>query len=366
MKIAIYAISKNEGKLIERMLKSCKDADNIFICDTGSNDQTVKIAQDYGAKIHNIVISPWRFDDARNASLALIDNNIDICVSIDCDEYLTDGWRDKLENAWKNGTNRIRYKYQWDPDTNFILDKIHARKGFRWKYPCHEALYADKRIQESVSYIDSTLVIHEPDHNKNRSEYLQLLKIGIEEEPFDTRASFYYGRELFFNAKFSEAVNEFQRYIDLPGDKVPAENSYVARLIAKCLMNEDKNMEALTWCEKAIKICPDRRESWVYLAQAYYNLDLWMECYSSALKAISIENHRHEYPIETHAWGYLPFDLAAVSAFKLGRMDEAVKYGEIALQFNPNDTRLKINMLWYLSEQQQTDTNEQISYEGEF
>ena len=41
MKIAVYAISKNEEQFVKRFCESAKDADLILIPDTGSTDNTV-------------------------------------------------------------------------------------------------------------------------------------------------------------------------------------------------------------------------------------------------------------------------------------------------------------------------------------
>ena len=56
MKIAIAAISKNEAQFVKRFCDSATDADLISICDTGSTDDTVKIAKECGADVHEICI----------------------------------------------------------------------------------------------------------------------------------------------------------------------------------------------------------------------------------------------------------------------------------------------------------------------
>ena len=44
LKIAVSAISKNEAEFVQRFCDSAQDADLICIADTGSTDDTVKIA----------------------------------------------------------------------------------------------------------------------------------------------------------------------------------------------------------------------------------------------------------------------------------------------------------------------------------
>ena len=114
MKICVYAISKNEAHFVKRFCESAKDADLILIADTGSDDGLPEQAQACGATVHHISITPWRFDLARNAALALIPRDMDVCISLDIDEVLQPGWREEIERVWKIGeTTRLRYMFDW-------------------------------------------------------------------------------------------------------------------------------------------------------------------------------------------------------------------------------------------------------------
>ena len=103
MKICVYTITKNEEKFIKRWAESAKDADLLLIADTGSDDDTVKIAKENGVAVHEICITPWRFDHARNASIALIPKDIDVCICLDADEIMEPGWREEIERVWVPG-----------------------------------------------------------------------------------------------------------------------------------------------------------------------------------------------------------------------------------------------------------------------
>lgn len=124
LKIAVYTITKNEEQFIERWAKSAQDADLLLIADTGSTDDTVKIAQENGVVVHDICITPWRFDHARNASLALIPKDYDICICLDADEIMEPGWREELERVWTPGTTHLRYKFDWSSGIVFYSEKI--------------------------------------------------------------------------------------------------------------------------------------------------------------------------------------------------------------------------------------------------
>ena len=72
MKICVYAISKNEEKFVNRWYESMKEADEVYVLDTGSTDNTVEKLKQLGAKVTVKEIKPWRFDVARNESLKLV------------------------------------------------------------------------------------------------------------------------------------------------------------------------------------------------------------------------------------------------------------------------------------------------------
>ena len=146
MKICVYAIAKNEEKFVERWVSSMREADGIYVLDTGSTDQTVEKLADLGVTVHQEVIEPWRFDTARNRSLELVPADADVCVCTDLDEVFQPGWREALEKSWTDGTEQLRYLYIWNvksdgtPGTSFRYEKAHARHGFRWAHPVHEVL----------------------------------------------------------------------------------------------------------------------------------------------------------------------------------------------------------------------------------
>ena len=79
-KICVYAISKNEEKFVDRWYESIKDADYICVLDTGSTDDTIEKLKSHGINVQSKIITPWRFDTARNESLKLIPNDADICI----------------------------------------------------------------------------------------------------------------------------------------------------------------------------------------------------------------------------------------------------------------------------------------------
>lgn len=342
MKICVYAVSKNEEQFVKRFCDSAKGADLILIADTGSTDRTVELAKECGAYVPEIYVSPWRFDIARNAALSLIPSDIDVCVSLDLDEELQPGWREEIERVWTEGTTRLRYKFDWGAGIVFYYEKIHARRGYRWNHPCHEYPVPD-RITEVWAQSDMLLAIHKPDPTKSRGQYLDLLRVSIEEDPHDPRNAFYYARELSFHAKWEESIGECKRYLALPGATWGNERCYAMRVIARCYNEMGQKDEALNWARRSVAEAPNTREPWCEIANIAHQMKRWAECYGAAKSALAITDRELVYTCDPAVWGALPHDLASVAAYHLGLTDEAMAHIDAAISLEPSNQRFLSN-----------------------
>lgn len=94
-------IVKNEAHVIERCLKSLEGvADEIIVVDTGSTDDTPRIAAAFGARVYQ---APWTgdFGEARNRSLQHAQG--DYVLVIDADEFLPQEDGKRLRRAIEAG-----------------------------------------------------------------------------------------------------------------------------------------------------------------------------------------------------------------------------------------------------------------------
>ena len=347
MKIAVYAIAKNEEQFIQRFCDSAKDADIILIADTGSTDDTVKLALKCGATVHDIYISPWRFDKARDTALALLPADVDVCISLDLDEELQPGWREEIERVWKANTTRLRYKFDWGQGIAFYYEKIHARKGYHWHHPCHEYPRPDSRITEVWAQSDMLMVIHKPDNSKSRGQYLDLLEMSVKEDPACPRNAFYYARELTFYKKWVDAVVALNKYLENPNANWANERCYAMRLLGQCYEVLGDSARAQEWLRKATLAAPNTREPWVEISDLARRTDQWQLSYDCAVSALAVKDKEAVYTMDPTVWGAKPHDLLALSAYNLGRHDEAVEHGQIACDLDPDDNRLKTNLEFY-------------------
>lgn len=350
MKICVYAIAKNESQFVKRFCDAAADADLIFIVDTGSTDDTVErvLAEKKGHdtlrfEVRQISIKPWRFDDARNAALAMLPDDIDVCVSLDLDEVLQPGWRAEIERVWVPGTTRLRYGFDWGAGIQFQYEKIHARHGHRWQNPIHEYPVAD-RIVESYANTDMLMVIHKPDPAKSRGQYLDLLRVSVEENPLEPRNAFFYARELSFYGHWDLAIAQAERYLALPRANCPNERCYAMRVIAKCYKEKQVWIKALEWGRRACSEAEYTREPWCELAEVCYLTQRWAECFGAAMTCLYIVKKQNLYTMDPSVWGAKPHDFASIAAYNLGMYDVALEHAQMAVDLSPDDLRLRQNL----------------------
>jgi tetratricopeptide (TPR) repeat protein len=349
MRIAIYAIAKNEVKHVDAFLKTCRGADIVLVADTGSTDGTVEALQAGGATVIPITIRPWRFDTARNAALALLPTDIDICLALDLDEQLSDGWRESFDKEWKPGATRGHYLYAWShkadgsPGVEFWTDRFHARHGYLWRHPCHEALYPD-RLEEVHVYFKGLRVDHWPDPTKSRGQYMELLEVAAKEDPHSSRNAFYLARERILYRDWAGAEKESRRYLDLPSATWKEQNSLVMGYLAQCRAAVGDRMQATEWLRRATQTTPDRREAWLQLADMLYETGDWAGCYAAASQALSINTGPTASFNDPRATSAHPHDLASFAASRLGKHEVALKHAHDALALSPGDERLARNV----------------------
>ena len=347
VRVAVYAIAKNEAGHVTRWAESARDADHLIVCDTGSTDGTPELLRALGVTVYEIRVMPWRFDVARNASLALIPGDVDFCIALDMDEVLLPGWKAALVEAKRRGLTRPRYRYVWSwgaegvPDLIYHGDKVHARSGYRWRHPVHETLNLPPGMKE-VAGRAALEIHHHPDPARPQPDYFPLLHQSVKEDPADDRNAHYFARELYFQKRFAAAAVAFRRHLALPASRWHAERSASMRYLAKC-----EPGRKVDWLLRASLEAPGLREPWVDLAVAYREQGKWGPCYAAAMTALAITERELLYLTEGYAWGASPHDEAAQAAYYLGMYDEALRHGARALELDPISERMRSNMAFY-------------------
>lgn len=343
-KVCVYAISKNEEKFVNRWYSSVKEADEVYVLDTGSTDNTVKLLKENGVHVTRKEIKPWRFDVARNESLKLVPTDTDICVCIDIDEVIEEGWREKLEELWNDKITRLRYNYNWsfdeygNPAVNFYIEKIHTRNNYKWTHPVHEVLKCS--CDEVFLTTDEITVNHYPDNTKSRSSYLPLLELSVKEDPTDDRNMHYLGREYMYYGKYNDAIDTLIRHLNLPKATWKDERCASMRFISRCYKNLKRYDESRMWLDKAINEAPYLRDPYVEKAILEYEVNNLDEVKKQCLNALKINDKQKSYINEVFSYDHTIYDLLSICYYYEKNYQKSLEYINKALEISKDNERL--------------------------
>ena len=359
--ICVYAICKNEKDNVDKWLNNMSEADYIVILDTGSTDGTFEVLQPDKRvyKVEQKVITPWRFDVARNESLKLVPDEATILVCTDFDELWEPGWADQIKENWNEDTWKMSYPYAWNHTSAgeskfiFYIDKIH-NKMYHWIYPCHEILsLIDNSIstQEEETHsvdLDTILLHHWQDLEKNRSYYLDLLQLRIQEFPNEAGSYYFYARELGSLHRINEAIDQFLIALEHNPNLLLTEICY--GYLGDLYFINKAYAKAIFYYQMWMDLDENRYEPYIQIADVY----LTLEKYNIALGFINEGLKKgivyKDWVERAECHMSKPYDIACVCYYNLGKIDKALECCIQALRYEPYNEILQNNYIALLEE----------------
>lgn len=343
MKVAVYTIALNEAANAERWARSAADADYRIVADTGSTDGTVERLEALGVTVHRITIRPWRFDLARNAAMALIPSDVDVCCTMDMDRWLAPDWRPALEAAWTADTTalfcRTIYRPSYEDPTvlkSWPTKNFHGRWGYRFRRPVHEELaYTGER---EVSRGSEAVVMYEAqDYAKaTRAQYFPLMEVAHREDPQDAQIAFWLGREYMWAGRSAEASRLFRTYLELPHSNWSEERAEAMRYLAR--VEPDLNLH---WLQRAREEAPHRREIWLDLAELFHASGAWPDLFWACSRGLEGTHRTGSYLDDLACWGGSRlYELGALAALQMEARGRAVEWARTAASLTPSPEEL--------------------------
>lgn len=290
-KIGVVTPVLNESKHVAGWADSARCADHMLMLDTGSSDDTVEAARSCGIEVHSAVVSPFRFDDARNMAMALIPPDIDIVIQLDADERFSEpNWRRHLDANPKHD----RWSYWLDNRGKSDWGRVRRsncvrRSGFRWEHPVHEVI----KGTAATCHLDDLVIEHHPDTGKDRSYLLPMLETFAAEYPDDLRLKFYLGREYSYRNMWAMSRKVLWEYAN--------SSSYSAEKQEALIMIADIDIDPEKFLWQAISVLPARREPWVKLARFYMTEGDW-EMAKAMILVAKTKQDRSLYTTQRSAW----------------------------------------------------------------
>ena len=177
MNFSICLIARNESKTLPKLFSSLEEfksrGGEICVLDTGSTDETVKVAKDFGCKVEEVgekfiriidnadeinkrfIVEDeeplfkngdklFDFASARNYAATMSTN--DMVATPDCDEMYTKLDLDEIQRVIKCGAEQLEYNFVFSHDQygnemiKFRHSKFYNRKKLAWKGVVHEIL----------------------------------------------------------------------------------------------------------------------------------------------------------------------------------------------------------------------------------
>lgn len=220
IKLALVMIVRDEARCIARCLRSAQPfVDQVIVVDTGSTDDTARIAAELGAQVHHVA---WTddFAAARNAALDLSPAQWNLVL--DADEWLgAAAAKGALDAALAGAAPFIgllpivsEFDLQGSVETATSWIPRLLPRGVRYQGRIHEqplSTLARKRVALPVTHDGYRL--HGLEHKKGRNEALLLR--ALEDAPGDPYLSYQLGRNYEVYEDYASAVVHFRHALQV-------------------------------------------------------------------------------------------------------------------------------------------------------
>ena len=337
MTISLCMIVKNEEDVLGRCLESAKGiVDEIIIVDTGSKDRTKEIAQKYTDCIYDFA---WidDFSAARNFSFQKATK--EYIMWLDADDVIEEADREQLFTLKKTtqpDTDIIMLPYhtafdEWGNVTMSYFRERIIRRGanFSWGEPIHEVIVPSGKIV----YGEPAITHRKEKGNepgRNLAIYRKRIATGSTLSP---RGQYYFGRELYYNNLFEEAVPVFTAFLE--EGKGWVEDSIAAcKLLSACyiaLRQMQKGEQVLyqSFCydlPRGEVLCEIGK---VYVDGGQYERAIyWLE------QALTAKQGQQGFVYHDY-YGYYPHIWLCVCYDKIGNVEKANWHNEQAALLKP-------------------------------
>lgn len=345
--VSLCMIAKNEEKTLPRCLESVKGVfDEIIIVDTGSTDGTVKEAEKYTDKIF---LFEWcdDFSAARNYSFSKASS--DYVMWLDADDVILSNdlvKLQKLKSSLSGSEDVIMLPYNTSFDKNlkplfsFYRERILKRsRGFLWQGRVHEAVeYSGNVIYSDAAVTHKSIKTCYSERNLNI--YLKQEKLG---EPFSPRDKFYFGRELYYHSHYSLAAAKISEFLD-EGRGWVENNIEACKILSYCLRKTKGDKEALGALFRSFVYAAPRAEicceiGKIFLEQGSYAVS----AYWYLLALSSKPDTQSGAFVDYSSYSFVPAIQLTVCYDRLGDIDKAKYYNELAGSFRPDSEEYLYN-----------------------
>lgn len=277
--LSICLIIKNEEDYLCRCLSSIKAiADEIIVIDTGSTDNSVEIASEFGAQVF---YSEWANDFSSVRNYCLDKACGEWILVIDVDEELDVNCLQLVKKRIQAPDTEayiltisppLNSKHEFLDTSSWQLRLFRNNPNYRYRGFIHEQVLDSILEHNPLAMIktaaDIKIIHHSWDQEDANGHYrlkrnICLIHQVLNREREKTCKDFFLGREYYRHYRFPEALAHLKQAFeghDTQPDYIPE----IIRLIITCLYKLGKMSEALTFLDNVLIIRPDSADLYYF------------------------------------------------------------------------------------------------------
>lgn len=349
--ISLCMIVKNEETTLERCLSSVAEVvDEIIIVDTGSDDRTKEIAAKFTGKVYDF---EWIDDFSAARDFSHKHAAMDYILWLDADDIILPADAAKLKKLKQNlppeyATVMMKYNTGFDNKGNvtfsYYRERLSKRSGgFKWREPVHEYLdVAGKRLTSDIC------VTHAKSHDnaggRNMRIYENLIAKGKDLSP---RGMYYYARELKDHERYADAIRWFNLFLD-SGHGWVEDNISACGGLARCYQAQNMQNEALAALLRSFTYDTPRAETCCQLGYFYKDRNQYKHAAFWFELALTLDDADNLWGFKNDdCRGYIPCIELAVCYDKLGNLEKAMHFNDMAYEHKPDSPAVLYNKKYF-------------------
>lgn len=263
--ISVCMIVKDEARHLGRCLASISIlADELIIVDTGSTDDTVKIAESFGAKILH---QPWEDNFSYHRNHCALHAKGEWILAIDADEELqffnsdVEDFKKRLKQLPKEHNAiaiRLKDMRNGHIKTETIQPRLYRNKKAHYVRPVH-----NKLIYEGIAAFSPQVYLFHYGYDmtpeqkiKKKKRIIGMLEKAIIDNPSDWESYFYLASACSMFNEFDKCIDYGEEYIKHEEELGEDFNGAIFVIVAEIYKIKNKEDKELEWITMGLKRYP--------------------------------------------------------------------------------------------------------------
>lgn len=341
-------IVRNEEKFLGGCLESIRGiVDEIVVVDTGSEDRTREIALEYGARVFDF---PWNGDFAAARNEALNRSRGEWILYIDADERLRPADKSYVRKILSD-PGKVAYTLLFYPIVGYTAYPEHRifrnDSRIRFEGVIHESMLGCIRsvaLEDGLEIGHSELMIdhlgYEGDLSHKHERNVPLLREQIENDPQRIYLRWQLGAALMAMGDAEGAEKALRDAIEIVRDKKKKEPGDSTPYYDLIRLLNDQGRDFSDLLDECAALFPDDHLiTWTKAMKLMHDQEFQDAArLFESLAGTDPKNVDGEFlAFNAGIFGELSYEPLATCYFKLGRLEESLKFYSLALECDPEN-----------------------------